>query len=75
MLLERDRKLFYIFAVISIALSLIVCIPFSLGSLHSFEIIVKYMVIPCAIGLLLCQRCPQDPGGQVCQELPLCCDG
>ena len=27
MLLERDRKLFYIFAVISIALSLIVCIP------------------------------------------------
>ena len=49
MLLERDRKLFYIFAVISIALSLIVCIPFSLGSLHSFEIIVKYMVIPAAI--------------------------
>ena len=49
MLLERDRKLFYIFAVISIAISLIVCIPFSLGSLHSFEIIVKYMVIPAAI--------------------------
>ena len=30
MLLERDRKLFHLFAVISIALSLLVCIPYSL---------------------------------------------
>ena len=52
MLLERDRKLFHLFAVISIALSLLVCIPYSLAKVTLFEIIVKYMVIPCAIGVL-----------------------
>ena len=52
MLLERDRKLFHLFAVISIALSLLVCIPYSLTKVTLFEIIVKYMVIPCAIGVL-----------------------
>lgn len=51
MLLERDRKLFHLFAVISIALSLLVCIPYSLAKVTLFEIIVKYMVIPCAIGV------------------------
>ncbi len=51
MLLERDRKLFHLFAVISIALSLIVCIPFSLEKITLFEIIVKYMVIPVAIAI------------------------
>ena len=49
MLLERDRKLFYLFAVISIALSLLVCIPLSLVKVTLFEIILKYMIIPCAI--------------------------
>ena len=52
MLLERDRKLFHLFAVISIALSLLVCIPYSLAKVTLFEIIVKYMVIPCVIGVL-----------------------
>ena len=51
MLLERDRKLFHLFAVISIALSLLVCIPYSLAKVTLFEIIVKYMVIPCVIGV------------------------
>ena len=51
MLLERDRKLFHLFAVISIALSFIVCVPFSLESVSLFEIIVKYMVIPAAIAV------------------------
>lgn len=51
MLLERDRKLFHLFAVISIALSLLVCIPFSLAKVTLFEIILKYMVIPCAIAV------------------------
>ena len=51
MLLERDRKLFHLFAVISIALSLLVCIPYSLAKVTLFEIIVKYMAIPCAIGV------------------------
>ena len=51
MLLERDRKLFYIFAVISIALSVLVCVPLSLAKLTLFEIILKYMVIPCAIAV------------------------
>ena len=46
MLLERDRKLFHLFAVISIALSLLVCIPYSLAKVTLFEIIVKYMVVP-----------------------------
>ena len=45
MLLERDRKLFHLFAVISIALSLLVCIPLSLAKVTLFEIILKYMVI------------------------------
>ena len=52
MLLERDRKLFHLFAVISIALSLLVCIPYSLAKVTLFEIIVKYMVVPCVIGVL-----------------------
>ena len=51
MLLERDRKLFHLFAVISIALSLLVCIPYSLEKVTLFEIIVKYMVIPFAIAI------------------------
>lgn len=51
MLLERDRKLCHLFAVISIALSLLVCIPYSLEKVTLFEIIVKYMVIPCAIAV------------------------
>lgn len=51
MLLERDRKIFYLFAVISIALSLLVCIPFSLEKVTLFEIIVKYMVFPVTIGV------------------------
>lgn len=51
MLLERDRKLFHLFAVISIALSLLVCIPLSLAKVTLFEIILKYMVIPCAIAV------------------------
>lgn len=51
MLLERDRKLFHLFAVISIALSLLVCIPYSLEKITLFEIIVKYMVIPFAIAV------------------------
>lgn len=51
MLLERDRKLFHLFAVISIALSLLVCIPYSLEKVTLFEIIVKYMVVPCAIAV------------------------
>ena len=51
MLLERDRKLFHLFAVISIALSLLVCIPYSLEKVTLFEIIVKYMVIPFAVAV------------------------
>lgn len=51
MLLERDRKLFYLFAVISIALSVLVCIPLSLAKVTLFEIILKYMIIPCAIAV------------------------
>lgn len=49
MLLERDRKLYHLFAIISIALSLIVCIPFSLEKVSLFEIILKYMVIPATV--------------------------
>ena len=51
MLLERDRKLFYLFAVISIAISLLVCIPFSLEKVTLFEIIVKYGVFAIAIAV------------------------
>ena len=51
MLLERDRKLFHLFAVISIALSLLVCIPYSLEKVTLFEIIAKYMVIPFAVAI------------------------
>lgn len=51
MLLERDRKLFYIFAVISIAISLLVCIPFSLEKVTLFEIIIKYGVFALAIAV------------------------
>ncbi len=51
MLLERDRKLFFIFAIISIALSAIVCVPFSLTKVTLFEIIFKYMFVPLTIGV------------------------
>ena len=51
MLLERDRKLFHLFAVISIALSLLVCVPYSLEKVTLFEIIVKYMAIPFLVAI------------------------
>ncbi len=51
MLLERDRKLFFIFAIISIALSAIVCVPFSLTKVTLFEIIFKYIAVPITIGI------------------------
>lgn len=51
MLLERDRKLFFIFAIISIALSAIVCVPFSLTHITLVEIIFKYMIVPVTIGI------------------------
>lgn len=51
MLLERDRKLFFIFAIISIALSAIVCVPFSLTHITLGEIIFKYMIVPVTIGV------------------------
>ena len=47
MLLERDRKLFHLFAVISIALSLLVCIPLSLAKVTLFEIIYKHFTCKC----------------------------
>lgn len=51
MLLERDRKLFFIFAAISIALSVIVCVPFAVEKVTLFEIIFKYMLAPCVIAI------------------------
>lgn len=51
MLLERDRKLFFIFAIISIALSAVVCVPFSLKHITLVEIIFKYMIVPVTIGV------------------------
>ena len=57
MLLERDRKLYHLFAIISIALSLIVCIPFSLEKVSLFEIILKYMLIPATIFVFTFMGC------------------
>lgn len=51
MLLERDRKLFFIFAAISVALSIIVCVPFSLEKVTLFEILFKYAACPLAIAV------------------------
>lgn len=52
MLLERDRKVFYYISLISLVLSLIVAIPFGLGTVSKAEVIIKYIVCPVVIVII-----------------------
>lgn len=46
---QKNRKLLFIFSLISLALGVVVCVPFGLASISTIEIVVKYVVIPVVI--------------------------
>ena len=52
MLNYKEKRTLLILTIISLALSVIACIPFTLGKLTQFELIVKYIVFPIAIAIM-----------------------
>ena len=49
MLKAKDKKTILILTIISLALSAIACVPFTLAKLTQAELIIKYIVLPIAI--------------------------
>ena len=49
MLNNKDKKTLLVITIISLAISVIACIPFTLAKLTQFELIVKYIVLPIVI--------------------------
>ena len=52
MLNYKEKRTLLILTIISLVLSVIACIPFTLGELTQFELIVKYIVFPIAIAIM-----------------------
>ena len=52
MLNNKDKKTLLILTIISLSISAIACVPFTLGKLTQFELILKYIIFPVAIAIL-----------------------
>lgn len=52
MLNYREKRTLLILSIISVALSLVACVPFTLAKLTQFELIVKYIVLPISVAVM-----------------------
>ena len=52
MLNYKEKRTLLILSIISVALSLIACIPFGLAKISQFELVVKYIVLPLVIAVI-----------------------